>query len=608
MNIQNTLEQAAALWQSGDSAGAALRAQQVLAVQPEHAGALNLAGCAAHQAANYGVALALLQKAVQYAPGDVSMACNLAHTEAAVGRTEAALRRMAYLAVQHAQAARVFQDIEGNWLKNRREYALAATFYVADASMLAAQVDGFVAQGSPPSGILAACPKIIVVPHAGHVYSGSVAGAAYAQIAPFAQDIRRVVMFGPAHRLYFQGIALPGAGALATPLGDMALDSLGADAIADLPFVAQRADAHAQEHCLEVQVPFLQRVVPHATLLPLLVGDASCEQVAQIMERLWGGPETLIVISTDLSHFHGYSQAQRIDSASCAKVLALDATLTHEQACGATPLNAALGVAKVRGMQATELARCNSGDTAGDKERVVGYASFALHAPLGDKVAIDFVATRAYSTGDMAINSFKNGALNLVQGAALVSAARVALHSAVGASMQDATDWTRQAAQPDFVAPGASFVTLTVHGQLRGCIGSLQAHRPLLADVQANAASAALHDTRFAPVSAAEAAGLQVEVSVLTAPEPMVCANESHALWQLQRGVDGLVLECEVQGRSHRSTYLPQVWEQIPEPRAFLAHLKVKAGLPADFWSPQMRLSRYRVQKFCESDPQDLGS
>jgi AmmeMemoRadiSam system protein A len=147
---------------------------------------------------------------------------------------------------------------------------------------------------------------------------------------------------------------------------------------------------------------------------------------------------------------------------------------------------------------------------------------------------------------------------------------------------------------------GASFVTLTQQGQLRGCIGSLQAHRPLAQDVQANALAAALQDPRFPPVTAQELPSLQVELSVLTAPEPLQHANESHALWQLRPGLDGLIFEASHQGQSYHSTYLPQVWEQIPEPRAFLAHLKVKAGLPFDFWSPDVKLSRYEVQKFHE--------
>ena len=426
------------------------------------------------------------------------------------------------------------------------------------------------------------------------------AAKAYALLGPAATQIRRVLILGPAHRVYFEGIALPGAGSFATPLGTVLVDSMGADAISDLPQVVTRPDAHAQEHCLEVHLPFLQRLLPSAfTVLPLLVGAAEPAQVAQVIERLWGGPETLIVISTDLSHFHPYDEAVAIDAASCAQVQALDATLNHEQACGATPLNAMLSLARQRDLHLQALGRNNSGDTAGNsaegRERVVGYASFALHESSATKnIATSDQFTPASGSFDSK-SALNNTVWTPEQGLALLQLARAALHEATGAPREPSPG------SKSFGAPGAAFVTLTKDGQLRGCIGSLQAHRPLADDVRANAAAAALSDTRFTPVTAAEAPQLQVEVSVLTAPQPLAFANESHALWQLQPHVHGVILECEHAGRSHRSTYLPQVWEQIPEPRAFMAHLKVKAGLPFDFWSPQMRISTYRVHKFQEN-------
>ena len=185
-------------------------------------------------------------------------------------------------------------------------------------------------------------------------------------------------------------------------------------------------------------------------------------------------------------------------------------------------------------------------------------------------------------------------ALTEQQGARLVRLARSALNAAVGApSLGHESD-------ADLQRLGATFVTLTQAGQLRGCIGSLQAHRPLAEDVRNNAVAAALHDPRFAPVTAQEAPRLLVEVSVLTSPMPLSYTGQAHALQQLQPGVDGVVFECVYQGRKHRSTFLPQVWEQLPEVATFMAHLKAKAGLAPDFWSPEVQLSVYRVQKFLE--------
>jgi MEMO1 family protein len=510
-----------------------------------------------------------------------------------IGLLEAALRKVSFESTlpseKGQQAAHILQNFKQDLLLAVRKSALSATFFEADAQRLASNVDIYLQ--APPA--LSQLPKIIIAPHAGHIYSGQTAGKAYALLAAYAAQIRRVVMFGPAHRVYFKGIALPGAGSFETPLGEMPLDTLGLATIADLPFINTRPDAHAQEHCLEVHVPFLQRSLPNATLVPLLVGDTPHEAVAQVMQRLWGDSETIFVISTDLSHFHTYDQANTIDSATCEKILAFDASLNHDQACGATPVNGALQLAKQRGLRITQIGRLNSGDTAGNtpegRQRVVGYASFALHED-----TINSVASRADSMPANGHFSSNNTLLTASQGKQLVQLARQQLEQRIAGVASNPIDVSA------FQNLGASFVTLTKQGQLRGCIGSLQAHRPLAQDVQANALAAALQDPRFTQVTAEELPSLQVEVSVLTTPELIDHANESHALWQLRPGIDGLIFEAAHEGQSYRSTYLPQVWEQIPEPRAFLAHLKVKAGLPFDFWSPDVQLLRYEVQKFHE--------
>ncbi|MDP2369880.1 AmmeMemoRadiSam system protein B [Rhodoferax sp.] len=468
-----------------------------------------------------------------------------------------------------------------------RPPAVAGTFMQADPALLAQEVDHYL-HASAPAEAPGPCPKVLIAPHAGHIYSGRTAGRAYALIRPFGQlgngRIRRVVLLGPAHRVYVQGIALPGVDAYATPLGQVPIATLGALAVADLPFVVTRPDVHGPEHSLEVHVPFLQRALGQFELLPLVVGDASPDQVAQVIDRLWGGDDVLMVISTDLSHFHSYDAANAIDAASCAQVLALDGRLDHQQACGATPVNGLLALARQRSMRIEQIERCNSGDTGANtpqgRERVVGYASFALYEEAVLRVA----------DGQSAVTE----GVSAEQGARLVRLARAALNGAVGAPAGG------DESVADLQQPGAAFVTLTQAGQLRGCIGSLLAHRSLAEDVRDNAVAAALHDPRFAPVSAQDAPALRVEVSVLTPAQPLQFANQAHALWQLQPGVDGVVLECAHQGRVHRSTYLPQVWEQLPSVIAFMAHLKAKAGLPQDFWSPQVKLSVYRVQKFLE--------
>ncbi len=248
-------------------------------------------------------------------------------------------------------------------------------FYPADAAMLAKEIQACLAS-VPRTG--SAAPKALIVPHAGYIYSGAVAGRAYALLAPARKTIRRVVLLGPAHRVPIRGLALPAAELFATPLGMVKIDAEAKAAALKLPQVSASDVAHNLEHSLEVQLPFLQTVLDDFTLVPFAVGAAAPGEVAEVIDLLWGGPETLILISSDLSHFHAYAQAQAIDRATAGAILAFDAAIRHEQACGATPINGLLLTARRRGMAIEQLDLRNSGDTAGDRARVVGYAAFAL--------------------------------------------------------------------------------------------------------------------------------------------------------------------------------------------------------------------------------------
>lgn len=259
-----------------------------------------------------------------------------------------------------------------------RPAAVAGMFYPGEARQLGNELDRLLnsARGVPRP---AEAPKAIIAPHAGYIYSGATAAAAYRCIAALAKQVTRVILFGPAHRVFVAGMALPATTAFATPLGVVPIDQdLVAMARSQAGVQIDEA-AHAQEHSLEVHLPFLQRSLAEFSVLPVAVGAARPADVAMLMERLWGGPETLVVVSSDLSHFHAYRQAQAIDGATVAQILAGSEPLNHEQACGATPVNALLMCAATRGMRIELLDARNSGDTAGDRSRVVGYASFALY-------------------------------------------------------------------------------------------------------------------------------------------------------------------------------------------------------------------------------------
>ncbi|MEK7810458.1 MAG: AmmeMemoRadiSam system protein B [Pseudomonadota bacterium] len=255
-----------------------------------------------------------------------------------------------------------------------RPAAVAGMFYPADPRELAGEVRGFLAlsltQSQPP--------KALIFPHAGNIYSGAIAASAYSTLKQIAARIRRVVLLGPTHRVAVNGLALPDTSVFATPLGNVMLDIQGMQTLSHLPQIRISGDAHAQEHSLEVQLPFLQSVLENFTLLPLAVGHATAQEVAEVLETVWGGDETLIVISSDLSHYLPYADAQRLDAKTAAEILKLSQPITHEQACGGTPISGLILAARAHFLRPHLLDLRNSGDTTGPRDRVVGYAAFAF--------------------------------------------------------------------------------------------------------------------------------------------------------------------------------------------------------------------------------------
>ncbi len=457
-----------------------------------------------------------------------------------------------------------------------RPPAVAGLFYPDDPAELRGEVQRLLAAAGGAGALPPKAPKALIVPHAGYVYSGPIAAQAYSRLAGQCGHVRRVVLLGPAHRVALRGLAVPAASAFETPLGTVPIDRDALALLADLPQVAIDERAHTAEHSLEVHLPFLQQLLGTFSLVPLVVGAASTEDVAAVLERLWGDDSTLIVASSDLSHYLGYDDARRVDRDTLAAVLRLEPRLTHDQACGATPVNGLLALAHRRGMRAELLDLRNSGDTAGDRARVVGYAAVAFFEPAG-----------AVALAEETM-SVEHGA----RGVTLLAHARASVAQALGVAHAAPAD----AAFLD--EPGATFVTLRVNDRLRGCVGSLAPRRALGEDVRANARAAAFDDPRFTPVEAHEYSALAVEVSVLSPSTPIVAASEDDLLAQLRPGVDGITLECG----AGRATLLPQVWDHVSDPRDFVIALKHKAGLDPGFWSPEVKVSRYTVDKYVEGD------
>ena len=597
-------------------------------------------------------------------------------------------------------------------------------------------------------------PKAIIVPHAGYVYSGTTAALAYALLTPGRGTIRRAVIVGPTHRVAVRGVACPTYDAFRTPLGTVSVDvpaecralglalsnpevvppnaggsggacgaaptlhlRSGMTAVpgAPAPALSVNDPTHVQEHAVEVQIPFLQRVLGDIEIIPLNAGLATSGQVGDVLRALWGGPETVIVISSDLSHYHRERIARRIDDETIRRITALDYPIDPDYACGAYPINGILDVlargvtrSPVHGASASAVSRMaadvvSSGtdpipvprddvfqpgtsdtalrleflgcSTSGDNgvvalagqerpamvdpdDRVVGYASWAVWEENVGSGRVSSGAVRGavpessagrnaerdiLTAQDTACASAEGGrgdgedsrptaraAMDSASehGATLLEVARAALRAHLGLPV-GRTPADIVAAHPWLNEPGASFVTLNKHGELRGCIGTLEAYRSLGRDVAAHAVDAATHDPRFPAVTPDEYLDLDIEVSVLSPPKPIMVAPASdtddrggkpdhpsdvgidgahdslhpvRSRAELERalhpGRDGLIIEDR--SGHHRATFLPQVWEDLPEPHRFVAHLLAKAGLPAstDWRDGEIHCSRYTVAAY----------
>lgn len=472
-----------------------------------------------------------------------------------------------------------------------RPAAVAGMFYPAEARTLEDQVRRFLAEQTPADTTV---PKAIIAPHAGYVYSGAVAAAAYARLLPARGRIKRVVLLGPCHRVAVRGLALSGADAFATPLGPVPVDKEAASRALSLPQVSVFDATHTREHSLEVHLPFLQVALGDIAVVPLVVGDADTESVAEVLDLLWGGEETLIVVSSDLSHFLDYDSARRIDDRTRQAVegLAPDA-IGRDQACGRVPMRGLLALARRRGLTVSTVGFCNSGDTAGDRDRVVGYGAWTLVEP-----------DRGHSAGTDPEQDFEASTRDMLKrhGATIMKLAAFSIRDGLESGKAPVPDPGRLPSS--LRGPGASFVTLKAGGVLRGCIGSYVARRPLATDICEHAFNAAFKDPRFPPLTDGELAGLTLSISVLSPQAPLSFTGEGDLLRQLRPGRDGLAIA----DGDRRALFLPAVWESLPEPQRFLSQLKVKAGLTAEHWSPGFRAWRFSAESISSNRFRDADS
>ena len=501
-----------------------------------------------------------------------------------------------------------------------RHAAVAGQFYPSDAADLTSVVEGFLADANPVKG---PAPKALIAPHAGYVYSGPIAANAYAQIRQSASSIKRVVLLGPCHRVAVKGLALSGADSFETPLGQVEVDKEAAEQILELPQVSVFDATHELEHSLEVHLPFLQVLLDDFKLVPLVVGEASPDSVSEVLDKLWGGDETLIVVSSDLSHYLDYDSACNLDHQTSSAIENLDpGQIKNTGACGRFPVGGLLNQAKKRGLQVTTLDVRNSGDTAGPKDRVVGYGSW-MFAEAGSEaqadpesslrravsVTLKPAETAKTSTPDVAAQSvpelssvnesdFEDATRTLLSthGPDLLLLAAYSIDYGLDYSNPPEINLTDHAEA--LRADGASFVTLKKNGELRGCIGSPQAHRPLVEDVAHNAFRAAFADPRFPKLESDEREDIEISISILSPAVAMTFDSEEDFLSQLRPDVDGLIIE----DKGLRSLFLPSVWSQLPTKGDFVGRLKLKAGMNKDHWSPTFKAMRFIAEEISASD------
>ncbi len=475
-----------------------------------------------------------------------------------------------------------------------RPAAVAGTFYDDNPQRLNQSVIHYLLEAEKKPESKGKVPKAIIVPHAGYVYSGSVAATAYARLKSAKETIQKVILLGPCHKVAVQGLAMSSADYFLTPLGRIGLDKELQSKIAALPQVTTMDATHAQEHSLEVHLPFLQTILRNFTLVPLVVGNATPEQVSEVLDILWGGPETLIIISTDLSHYLSYEQANELDGKTKQAIENFNINgIGNDQACGRIPVKGLLHLAQKKGMEISTVDFRNSGDTAGPKNRVVGYGSWVLIE--SEKEA----STLSPDSDPMDAFAQQTRSILDKHGDILLQLAAASIESGLAKDAPASIDASKFSA--DLQAPGAAFVTLEKNGQLRGCIGSLQAHQPLVEDVVQNAYKAAFSDPRFPNLGRDELSDLNISISVLSPAAPMTLKDEADLLRQLRPGIDGLI----IQDLGRRSLFLPQVWSQLPDPRRFLAHLKQKAGLPIDHWSDGFKGWRFITEGVKQSELSD---
>jgi AmmeMemoRadiSam system protein B/AmmeMemoRadiSam system protein A len=473
---------------------------------------------------------------------------------------------------------------ESIFAKEVRKAAKAGTWYPADSTTIKKDIDHLTRLARKTRIHLPANKKLkaLILPHAGYAYSGWT--AAHAVFMLPGKQFSKVILMGPDHYIGFRNGAISDVSAYDTPLGttklhpDAATLRTGSNLFQAIP-ASDRA-----EHSLEMVLLFLQSYIENLQIVPIVVGPTQIPQFADALEGIRDA-NSLLVVSSDLSHFLSYDEAVERDRETIrwiTKLSPIKLLKSENRACGSNPISVLIHLARRHQWQPLLLHYSNSGDTSGDRSRVVGYAAIAF---FGDQ--------------RMQENTEINQHLNEEQGQVLVKLARQTIMEELGEAVppHESESVISSLSESCYQTHCGTFVTLKIGGQLRGCIGSLTATEPLSEGVRNNAINAAFRDPRFSPLTGKELPKVEIEVSILSEPQPLEYSDADDLIKKLRVNIDGVIIR-----KGHASaTFLPQVWEQLPAPEEFLSHLCMKAGLGSKAWrNTKIEVLTYQVQYFEE--------
>lgn len=436
-----------------------------------------------------------------------------------------------------------------------KEPSVANAFYSGDTTVLKKQLDDFAKQNGNHYEYKT---RAVIVPHAGLIYSGQLA---YEGISQLDKSIKNIFIFAPSHRVPFNGLALSGYDEWKTPLGTVKINQDVNSDIAETFDAEIYDEAFANEHSVEIEVPAIQHLFGNEiSIIPVLIGKTNPQVITEIISEYYDNPEFGFVISSDLSHFHSDKEAQRIDSETAKMIESGNIQeLRYEQACGAVGIYGLTEFANKNKFSLIRINLINSSLVSGDKSSVVGYGAWFL-----------FESTK----NEFIKKYYSEYLLKLCRNIILSRFNREKLYTGHA---------------PVFNQLGACFVTLKKKGNLRGCIGSIISYQPLINDIVQHAQDAAFRDPRFNPVEENEVEDLTIDISILSEPKPITFKDEQDLLNQIVPFKDGIIIK----DKGYQAVYLPSVWEDLPEKTLFLNSLKMKAGLPSDYFSDTFEAYRF---------------